>query len=301
MLPYSVMKTNVLPRPGSLAFFVIFTLLSLDTGCVDSSGDMISSNDLYAGFERQEYRYQLPDGRIAIGTGIRLGDQLLISGDMLIPVVASKGSISQAVATTNLWPQSRVIYEFDPALDAARRQNVLNAMNPWKSAGIVFTQRTNQSWYVHITTEHPSYPLSCAVDIGFQGVSTYYASNACGTHDFVHEWGHVLGLFHEHERNDRDQFVWVDTTRINATLASQGRASYELSPYDFGSIMHYNAYARHVDGSIDYDDVIIRPLDGRPLSSFGFNETPSSYDLGAIQSMYWSDPPCGPGTGRICP
>jgi hypothetical protein len=270
--------------------------VTLGAGCtIESDGS--SGTDPFAGLPREEYRYRLPDGRIAVGTGIRIGDNLLIEGDILIPAEAHKGGTASAAATFDTWPQRRVIYQFDPALDATTRQRVLSAMDPWKSAGIVFQQRTTQSWFVNITTEYPGVPTwVCRAGIGFNSDRTYNAGRDCRMRDFVHEWGHVLGLFHEHSRNDRDRFVTTDPA-IGGTI---GAAGFDLGPYDFGSIMHYDAYARNADGSVNFSSVLIRPVDGRPLDSFGWNDTPSWQDLLAIQSIY-PEPPCGPGTGTVCP
>ncbi len=258
-------------------------LLSLTIGCVGAD-DPAVREESFAELPRQDYRFQLPDGRIAVGTGIRNGDALLIEGDVMIPLREGKGSNSTAAVTSNLWPTKVIVYEFDPAVDATTRQRVIDAMNPWRSAGIIFRQRTNQSSFVRITTEYlPQYPWVCAVaTIGYQQVNTYYAGRNCRMRDFVHEWGHILGLFHEHQRTDRDQFVIADPS-IGGTIAGMGS---DWGTYDFGSIMHYDAYQRNADGSVNYNQVLITPRDGRSLNSFGWNETPSYQDLSAVSSLY---------------
>jgi hypothetical protein len=86
----------------------------------------------------------------------------------------------------------------------------------------------------------------------------------------LHELGHALGLLHEHQRPDRDQFVRV----IWSNLMAQFFVNYEKQDnplikeeqynYDFSSIMHYPANSFSIDGisntieSLDEDQPIKR-------------------------------------------
>lgn len=73
-----------------------------------------------------------------------------------------------------------------------------------------------------------------------------------GESQLIHEIGHAIGLYHEHERSDRNNFVTVLTGNImpNRTGNFTRRAStLNSDPYDFVSIMHYPANAFSVDGS----------------------------------------------------
>lgn len=61
----------------------------------------------------------------------------------------------------------------------------------------------------------------------------------------MHEFGHVLGLMHEHQRSDRDKYIDIQSSN----LTSEGKAqlnkkfSYETStPYDYISLMHYDNF-----------------------------------------------------------
>jgi hypothetical protein len=63
----------------------------------------------------------------------------------------------------------------------------------------------------------------------------------------VHEILHSLGILHEQSRNDRDNFVDILENNIAPGRAGNFRKStsgtVDIGPYDYGSIMHYSAWA----------------------------------------------------------
>ena len=75
---------------------------------------------------------------------------------------------------------------------------------------------------------------------------------ACGFGAAVHEFGHVLGLWHEQSREDRNEFVTINWGNIlegrehnfNQRIADGD----DVGEYDYGSIMHYGAFASSANG-----------------------------------------------------
>lgn len=65
----------------------------------------------------------------------------------------------------------------------------------------------------------------------------------------IHELMHAVGFYHEQNREERDQHVYIalnniiPSTRNNFDKATKGTTSGYGVPYDFGSVMHYGAYA----------------------------------------------------------
>jgi Astacin (Peptidase family M12A) len=273
------------PRPAHLIAFGC--LAALASACVDSADPPSGPVDLYAGYPTQEFRHEFSDGRVLSGTGVRIGDELLVDGDMILPATDDKTDVANAAVIYSLWPTRKIPYTFDPALDAVTRNKVISAMGPWTAMGFQFVPRGNQLSYVTITTG-PSYtyPWACAATVGYQANNYYRAGAGCRTRDYVHEWGHVLGLLHEHERLDRDNYISISPgSNLNATIAGRG---FNFGPYDFASIMHYDAFARNYDGSLGAQE--IWPLDGRSPWSFGWNSTPSAGDQSALLTLYGTGP-----------
>jgi len=105
-----------------------------------------------------------------------------------------------------------------------------------------------------------------------------------------HETLHVLGLYHEQSRPDRDDYVVIDYDNIPRKYWSQFMAMSESAtttynvPYDFESVMHYpkNAFA------IDPTKPTIRALvDGEPMErEMGQVVAPSEGDLIKVRKMY---------------
>jgi hypothetical protein len=66
---------------------------------------------------------------------------------------------------------------------------------------------------------------------------------------YRHELGHALGLYHEHQRPDRDSYVIYNSNNVQSGEGSQfskmtaGSYNYYGSTFDFNSIMLYGSYA----------------------------------------------------------
>lgn len=67
----------------------------------------------------------------------------------------------------------------------------------------------------------------------------------CKVGPAVHEFGHALGLYHEQNRNDRDEyleFVYNHTNESYTYIYNKKEGiliCVNVTPYDYGSIMHY--------------------------------------------------------------
>jgi len=103
-----------------------------------------------------------------------------------------------------------------------------------------FVGRTIQDDYVHFSKQTRGNPNSKA---GRQGGRQYVNASLNNVGVLVHEVGHSVGLMHEHQREDRDDFVIFHADRVTEH-ADQYEREDTLSltaNYDFQSLMHYNA------------------------------------------------------------
>ena len=58
----------------------------------------------------------------------------------------------------------------------------------------------------------------------------------------IHELGHLVGLWHEHARYDRDGHVIIDWSSLREDHKYNFDKKHDMrliSPYDLSSIMHY--------------------------------------------------------------
>ena len=72
---------------------------------------------------------------------------------------------------------------------------------------VQFVLKTTETAYVQIDTGSSG---SCSAPVGRSGgIDIVRLSSSCTTGTTIHELAHVLGLWHEHTRCDRDTYVEI--------------------------------------------------------------------------------------------
>lgn len=165
-------------------------------------------------------------------------------------------SINQEAASgiqnysTRIWKNGLIPVKFeftDTKQDAKRKreQAFLTACTQWSSSTpIRCVPYSNESNFLIVTNSDKS-GCYASIGAGLNGGSRILNLGPEGcwfSSVILHEIGHIIGLMHEHQRPDRDQFVTIQAQNIKPGNEGAFRkfASVEYnSEYDFDSVMHY--------------------------------------------------------------
>lgn len=150
--------------------------------------------------------------------------------------------------------------------------------------GVVhFVERTTETDYVEFVNDNEY----CASFIGRQGgKQEVLLQDGCVYRGIVeHEMLHVLGVFHEHTRYDRDDYVTIlfsnidDGYELNFLKRGADHTTSLGVEYDYDSVMHYGPY----DFSIEYG---VRKTIESYGNVIGQRDGMSSRDIEQIRLMY---------------
>lgn len=180
---------------------------------------------------------------------------ILIEGDIIVP---EDFFTSKAAYQTNLWTNNEVPYEFDANVTAANRILMQTAMQEWENvSSIDFIQCTNNQClppqgqpFINCLHIQDSTRNSSRVGMtgGTQVVNIF---NWNSRFIIVHELGHALGYWHEHQRADRNQYLQIHQGNIDSARCDTDCFTTNFDPgtpnnyglFDFDSVMHYGECA----------------------------------------------------------
>lgn len=172
--------------------------------------------------------------------------------DMLVPY-SKLQPLSGFDLTKEQWTDGKVYFEFDEAVEAENRGRFIDAAHTWAEvAQLTFIERTNEANYIYITNGNVN-----SATVGMVGGrQSLIMSNWKNKAIILHEIGHSLGMWHEHQRSDRDQYVDILMGNIEDHQKHNfiARNTTTKSPYDFQSVMHYSSHAFSKNG-----EMTIRP------------------------------------------
>lgn len=259
---------------------------------------------------RKGYAWNATHGKMERVHYAEVDGLAVVEGDMIIGSVAEVEARTREVEARGLpeaggvqaqgaaivgsyflvrWPNAEVPYTIDPTLP--NPEYVTTAINAWQQTTRVrFVQRTssNEEQYPNYVTFKPV-ASGCSASVGRNTGQRFVSlSGNCLPGNVMHEIGHVLGLWHEQSRPDRDSYVRILFENIMEGEASQfdkkTTGGDNVLAYDYGSIMHYPADAFSKNGQ----PTIVPILEGQFIGQRSF---PSATDANTINHIYSIDDP----------
>jgi len=180
----------------------------------------------------------------------------MFEGDIELPARDARTPLSAVVNDTDdRWPNAVIPYVIqdgtwtDPTLRQQMVDSINAAMADWTAKTGVQFQRATGATTKWVSIHSASDPDDCHSNgIGSDASEIYLGARCAVT--AAHELGHVIGLFHEMTRHDRDQHVTVhlDNTDHDSQFDIRAWGESDTGPYDFKSVMHYDAFAFSTNG-----------------------------------------------------
>lgn len=180
------------------------------------------------------------------------------------------------------WPYGAVIaWDYDGSGPAGATDHIIPALRSWSElTGLHFVRRTDQVDYINFT--NGSVNSSALGRVGGKQNVTIKDWNWSVV---AHEVGHAIGLQHEHQRADRDDYVEIRLENVQPGRESQFevRAGLVRGPYDFDSIMHYWEKAWSTNGQ---PTIVALPPNEDEQGTMGRAFRPSGNDIATVVSFY---------------
>lgn len=147
------------------------------------------------------------------------------------------------------WPRGRLPYEISDEFTAGQLRSVEAAIRHWNLRTImrlVPRVAADIAFARFVPVEG-----SCSSQVGMTGAEQEIrcdVGDGFSKGSVIHEIGHAVGYYHEHQRPDRDLFIDIDFDNIreaepdepfNPADNYETRIGVILTDYDYGSIMHY--------------------------------------------------------------
>ena len=166
---------------------------------------------------------------------------------------ARPASIGTAYPST-LWPKlsgvATVYYVIDANSAASATSNIQTAISTFNAdfPGVIQWVQWNAADgpnYVDIDLDGNDFSGQCEANEGYEAVpmQPMGGSAGCTISTLLHEMGHVIGLWHEQSRADRDSYITINYGNVikgsfgNYDVVTDNQQI--LSPYDYASVMQY--------------------------------------------------------------
>ena len=187
------------------------------------------------------------------------GDSVISKMQVLKGIEENKNTTTMRAARIMLAKWGKEIhYRTCNGLSPVTKTNLRQAMNEWEEAvnyKFRFKEVPNSGWnqfvwgigcywHICIKTCNNQY-INGSATLGCVPWSLVQLKNDMQISTGLHEFGHVLGLIHEHQRPDRDKYITIHWNNILPQYKNQFYVmcnSYVYGDFDYQSIMMYQSY-----------------------------------------------------------
>jgi Astacin (Peptidase family M12A)/Divergent InlB B-repeat domain/Abnormal spindle-like microcephaly-assoc'd, ASPM-SPD-2-Hydin len=192
-----------------------------------------------------------------------------------------------------LWPKVGSQYQIPYVIASGSGDltNLNSAITQFNNtfSNIQFVAFTSQTDYVNFDFDPNNFSGECEAIVGRAGgEETVGGSGSCTLPTILHELGHVVGLWHEQSRPDRNTYVSVNYGNLIKGSISNFNQIYDNAQtfgtlFDYASIMEYPAFSFSRNGGPAIESI---PA-GIPLSNqTGYAAT----DIDGIERLYGNPP-----------
>lgn len=186
-------------------------------------------------------------------------------------------------ASFSRWPGGKIYYTVASNMGSINANKITTAVNEYNNkTNTQWIPRTNQSNYVEFIFGSSSGSDGWA-HIGYRGgKQTVSLDQYISVGSVIHEMGHTVGLYHEHTRKDRDQYVTIlwnniqDGQAYNFNIYNSGT---DIGPFNINSVMMYwpTSYSKNGQPTIKRAN----------NTNFTYNRTGfTAGDITTINTMY---------------
>ena len=178
--------------------------------------------------------------------------------------------------STYPWKDGNIYYSIEEGFSFKEIKIIEKAMRKWEACGYIkFIPTKNKKEYYKIIKKESIGTIGGSSTIGYSSES-YMLLYQVTPLIILHELGHCLGLQHEHQRHDRNDYIKVHWKNIyisnfnNFFFIYDGLIDIKKYKYDYKSIMHYNSLSFSKNNKTTMSPIdskyILEDLGGRELT-----------------------------------
>ena len=173
---------------------------------------------------------------------------------LLVTFIATSEGV--AINEDGIWPNHTIYYEYDSSVPFQLRYILQQAMRVWEVDTCLKFNPKTETTADYVTFHSNPERHNCSYDsVGRKrGQQVVILGTSCHDSELLHTFGHIIGLFHEQSRPDRDEYVTILTENIRDgeaqrfTKVANLSMGYQGESYDYSSIMHLSATAFSKNG-----------------------------------------------------